>query len=175
MVFGLDFLEEHFPISPVYRERLKEALALNGGFVFLLVVLAYASEQDSHPSTTTRKCKSQSCIFAKSFLYSLSPACNLLPLCMGRVTERKKLLSFADVADRTAPPSSDVQGYDQLNFEGLATEEKKEVTIENLAVTKLPQVKKMKDRFEWSCTVSYQRDLWHQEDYGELVLHALHN
>ncbi|MFL5626481.1 MAG: hypothetical protein ACJ788_12900 [Ktedonobacteraceae bacterium] len=94
---------------------------------------------------------------------------------MASTSERKKLLSFADVANRSGLPSSDVQGYDQLGFEGLVTDEKKEVTIENLEVTKLPQVKKIKDSFEWSCTVSYRQDLWHQENYTEFVLHALHN
>ena len=99
----------------------------------------------------------------------------LLIFPMGAVHERKKLVSFADVANRSGVPSSDVQGYDQLGFEGLATEENKEVTIENLEVTKLPQVKKIKDRFEWSCSVVYQPDLWHQEEYSELVLHTMHN
>jgi hypothetical protein len=94
---------------------------------------------------------------------------------MGSVHERKKLLSFADVVERSAPPSSDVQGYDQLGFEGFVSEEHQEVMIENLKVLKLPQVKKIHDRYEWSCNVVYQQDLWHQEDYGEFVLHALHN
>lgn len=89
------------------------------------------------------------------------------------VTERKKLLSFADVADRTAPPAE--VGYTQLGFEGVEREATKEITVENLKVLKLPQVKKRDDRYEWSCTVSYQLDLWHQEDYGEFVLHALSN
>ena len=92
------------------------------------------------------------------------------------VTERKKQVrSFADVADRAAPPSTDVQGYNQLGFEGLATAETKEVSIENLRVLKLPQVKKVDGRIEWSCNVAYQPDLWHQEAYSEFVLHALHN
>ena len=94
---------------------------------------------------------------------------------MSAVNERKKLRSFADVANRSGVPAADVQSYNQLGFEGLATDEKKEVTIENLEVTKLPQVKKIKDSFEWSCTVSYRQDLWHQENYTEFVLHALHN
>src|SRR5437763_9674718 len=94
---------------------------------------------------------------------------------MASTSERKKLLSFADVANRSGLPASDVQGYNQLGFEGLATDEKKEVTIENLEVSKLPLVKKVQDRVEWSCSVSYQPDLWHQEGYSELVLHALHN
>jgi hypothetical protein len=76
-----------------------------------------------------------------------------------RTSERKKpVRSFADVADRTTPPSSDVV-YSQLSFEGLETIERKEVTIENLEVSKLPQVKKVEDRIEWSCAVSYSRDL----------------
>jgi hypothetical protein len=95
---------------------------------------------------------------------------------MASTSERKKrVLSFADVANRSGLPASDVQGYNQLGFEGLATDEKKEVTIENLEVSKLPLVKKVQDRVEWSCSVSYQPDLWHQEGYSELVLHALHN
>src|SRR2546421_1599917 len=94
---------------------------------------------------------------------------------MGAVSERKKQIrSFADVADRVGLPSSDV-AYNQLGFEGLESVESKEVTIENLQVAKLPLVKKGDNRIEWSCSVSYQPDLWHQEDYGELVLHALHN
>ena len=94
---------------------------------------------------------------------------------MASTSERKKLLSFADVANRSGLPSSDVQGYDQLGFEGLDHAEKQEVTIENLQVVKLPQVKKIGGSYEWSCSVSYKVDLWHQEDYGEFVLHALHN
>src|SRR5437588_4621969 len=94
---------------------------------------------------------------------------------MSAVNERKKLRSFADVAHRAGMPAADVQGYNQLGFEGLGSSEHQEVTIENLQVLKLPQVKKVQDRYEWSCTVSYQRDLWHQEDYSELVLHAMHN
>src|SRR5947209_13742148 len=87
---------------------------------------------------------------------------------MGAASERKKrVLSFADVADRVSPPSSDALGYNQLGFEGLDTAETKEVTIENLAVAKLPLVKKVQDRIEWSCHVSYQADLWHQEGYSE--------
>jgi len=94
---------------------------------------------------------------------------------MGAVNERKQYHSFADVADRVGLPASDVQGYNQLGFEGLDRAEKQEVTIENLSVVKLPQVKKSGGSYEWSCSVSYQQDLWHQEDYGEFVLHALHN
>ena len=94
---------------------------------------------------------------------------------MSAVNERKKLRSFADIANRSGVPAADVQGYDQLGFEGLVSEEHQEVMIENLQVVKLPQVKKVRDRYEWSCSVSYQQDLWHQEDYGEFVLHALHN
>ena len=94
---------------------------------------------------------------------------------MGAVNERKKRISFADVANYSRLPSSDVQGYNQLGFEGLASEEHQEVTIENLRVSKLPQVKKVLDRYEWSCSVVYQQDLWHQEDYTDFVLHALHN
>ena len=90
-------------------------------------------------------------------------------------SERKKLLSFADVADRSPIPDSDV-AYNQLGFEGLETAESKEVTIENLEVSKLPQVKKVQNSgVEWTCSVSYQRDLWHQEDYSDFLLHALHN
>ena len=99
----------------------------------------------------------------------------LLIFPMGAVHERKKLVSLADVANRSGVPSSDVQGYDQLGFEGLDRAEKQEVTIENLQVVKLPQVKKIGGSYEWSCSVVYQQDLWHQEDYGEFVLHALHN
>ena len=94
---------------------------------------------------------------------------------MGALHERKQRVSFADVANHARRPSSDVQGYDQLGFEGLDHEENQEVTIENLHVVKLPQVKKIGGSVEWSCSVSYQQDLWHQEDYGEFVLHALHN
>lgn len=94
---------------------------------------------------------------------------------MSAVHERKKLLSFADVVNRFGVPASDVQGYDQLGFEGLDSLEHQEVTVENLQVLKLPLVKKVQDRYEWSCTVAYQRDLWHQEDYSEFVLHAMHN
>src|SRR5205085_5138425 len=94
---------------------------------------------------------------------------------MGAANERKHYRSFADVANHAGLPSSDVQGYDQLGFEGLTCAEKQEVTIENLQVVKLPQVKKVRDRYEWSCSVSYTVDLWHQEDYGEFVLHAMHN
>jgi hypothetical protein len=94
---------------------------------------------------------------------------------MSAVNERKKLRSFADVAHRSGVPAADVQGYDQLGFEGLDCAEQQEVTIENLQVVKLPQVKKVQDRYEWSCSVSYQRDLWHQEDYSQFVLHAMHN
>src|SRR5205823_4292385 len=90
-------------------------------------------------------------------------------------SERKKRVqSFADVADQTPPLSADV-AYNQLGFEGLDSGETKEITIENLAVSKLPLVKKVDNRIEWSCSVSYQPDLWHQEEYSELVLHALHN
>ena len=99
----------------------------------------------------------------------------LLYFPMGTVYERKQYRSFADVANHSSLPSSDVQGYDQLGFEGLDHEEKQEVAIENLQVVKLPQVKKIGGSYEWSCSVSYQQDLWHQEDYGEFVLHALHN
>ena len=67
----------------------------------------------------------------------------LLIFPMGAVHERKKLVSLADVANRSGVPSSDVQGYDQLGFEGLDHAEKQEVTIENLQVVKLPQVKKI--------------------------------
>src|ERR1700694_1575280 len=94
---------------------------------------------------------------------------------MGAVHERKQDHSLADVANHARLPSSDVQGYDQLGFEGLDYAEKPEVTIENLSVVKLPQGKKIEGRSECSCTVSYQQDLWHQEDYGEFVLHALHH
>jgi len=95
---------------------------------------------------------------------------------MGAASERKKRVSsFADVAEHVSPLSSNVQGYNQLGFEGLDREETKEVTIENLQVAKLPLVKKIDDRIAWSCNVSYQPDLWHQEDYSEFVLHALHN
>ena len=94
---------------------------------------------------------------------------------MGAVNERKQYRSLADVAHRSGVPAADVQGYDQLGFEGLDHAEKQEVAIENLQVVKLPQVKKVRDRYEWSCSVTYQQDLWHQEDYGEFVLHALHN
>ena len=94
---------------------------------------------------------------------------------MSAVNERKKLRSFADVAHRSGVPVADVQGYDQLGFEGLDSLEHQEVTVENLQVVKLPQVKKVQDRYEWSCSVSYQPDLWHQEDYTDFVLHALHN
>lgn len=93
---------------------------------------------------------------------------------MGAAERKKRVQSFADVAGRVSPPSSDVQELSQLRFEGLGTAEK-EVTIENLQVMKLPQVKKVHDSIEWSCSVSYQPDLWHQEDYGYLMLHALHN
>src|SRR5437588_10753178 len=80
---------------------------------------------------------------------------------MGAASERKKrVLSFADVADRSAPPAADVQGYNQLGFEGLDSEKAKEITIENLQVSKLPLVKKGQDRIAWSCSVTYQPDLW---------------
>src|SRR5207245_535597 len=95
-------------------------------------------------------------------LYSYSASC------MASTSERKKRVrSFADVADRSGIPQADVQGYNQLGFEELDTGENKEVTIENLEVTKLPQVKKVQDRIAWSCSVTYQPDLWHQEDYSE--------
>src|SRR5947209_2756943 len=94
---------------------------------------------------------------------------------MSAVNERKQLRSFADVAHRSGVPTADVQGYDQLGFEELGSLEHQEVTIENLQVVKLPQVKKVQDRYEWSCSVSYQRDLWLQEDYSQFVLHAMHN
>ena len=94
---------------------------------------------------------------------------------MGAIKERKKLVSFADVANHAGVPAADVQGYDQLGFEGLDHEENQEVAIENLQVVKLPQVKKIGDKYEWSCSAAYQQDLWHQEDYTDFVLHALHN
>jgi Zn-finger protein len=115
-------------------------------------------------------CEYAACTQGRKCLYSYSPSS------MASTSERKKQVkSFADVADRSDILQSDVQGYNQLGFEGLDTGENKEVTIENLEITKLPQVKKVDGRIAWSCGVSYQRDLWHQEDYSELVLHALHN
>jgi hypothetical protein len=99
----------------------------------------------------------------------------LLIFPMGAVHERKQYRSLADVANHSGVPAADVQGYNQLGFEGLDRAENQEVAIENLQVVKLPQVKKVRDRYEWSCSVVYQQDLWHQEDYGEFVLHALHN
>ena|SRR5947209_8005348 len=94
---------------------------------------------------------------------------------MGTLHERKQRVSFADVANHARLPSSDVQEFNQLGFEGLDRAEHQEVTIENLQVLKLPQVKKIGGSIEWSCSVVYEVDLWHQEDYGEFVLHALHN
>jgi hypothetical protein len=37
---------------------------------------------------------------------------------------------------------------------------------------KPPHIKKVNGGHEWGCTVEYQRDLWHQEEYGVFVLHA---
>ncbi len=91
------------------------------------------------------------------------------------MSERKKLLSFADVAERSGMPSSDVQGFHQPRLEGVDSDEKKEIIIENLVVTRPPQIKKTGLGCEWSCSVSYQQDLWHQENYTDLLLHAARN
>jgi hypothetical protein len=36
-------------------------------------------------------------------------------------------------------------------------------------------LKELGNQTAWTCSVTYKRDLWHQEDYNDLVLHALHN
>src|SRR5437764_1173658 len=93
---------------------------------------------------------------------------------MGAVPERKKLISFADVAPRLVAASSDGQGYNQLTFEGVETETQ-EIEIENLQIIKQPTSRKTETGSVWGCTVAYQKDLWHQEDFGVFVLHASTN
>jgi hypothetical protein len=94
---------------------------------------------------------------------------------MSRVPERKTPRSFADVAPRlVAPPASDMQEYDQLTFEGVETQTK-EIEIDNLQITKQPTTRKTETGSVWGCTVAYQQDLWHQEDFGVFVLHASHH
>jgi hypothetical protein len=95
---------------------------------------------------------------------------------MGTASERKQpVRSFADVRLLTGVPPSDVQEYDQLSFDGLERAEEKEVEIDNCKVTKSPVYKKVGDGATWNCTVEYQMDLWHQEDFGGFMLHASQN
>jgi len=93
---------------------------------------------------------------------------------MGIAQERKKPLSFADVAPRLVASSPAVPGYNQMTFEGVETETQ-EVEIDNCKVTKQPTSRKTESGSVWGCTVEYQQDLWHQEDFGVFVLHASTN
>lgn len=84
-------------------------------------------------------------------------------------SERKKLVSFADVR---VEPDPGMQGFNQLTFDALSSPEQEMREIENLLIIKPPHIKKVNGGHEWGCTVEYQRDLWHQEEYGVFVLHA---
>jgi hypothetical protein len=90
------------------------------------------------------------------------------------VSERKRPRSFADVALHAVAPSGDTQEFNQLTFEGVEVE-KKEVEIDNCKIVKQPALRKAESSSVWGCTVEYQQDLWHQEDYGSFVLHAQQN
>ena len=71
-------------------------------------------------------------------------------------------------------PGADVVEYNQLHFEGLDVPTE-EVEVERLLVTSPPVVKKRPEGDEWVCKVTYQRDLWHQEEYYSFLLHARQN
>jgi hypothetical protein len=78
-------------------------------------------------------------------------------------------------SEHSGVPPADVATYNQLLFEELEVKTE-EVEIGRLLVTAPPLVKKSKDGTdEWICKVTYQRDLWHQEEYYSFVLHARHN
>jgi hypothetical protein len=127
--------------------------------------------------------------FIKNLFYSVLVALDKYSICafeissvyfcsylyMGATSERKPHTSFADVAMYPLAPSSDVQGYDQLNFEGIGATEQQEIAIDNCKVTKQPHYKHSADGASWGTTVEYQRDLWHQENLGSFVLHATQN
>jgi hypothetical protein len=92
------------------------------------------------------------------------------------VTERKQpVRSFADVRLLTGMPESDVQEYDQMTFDSVDKAAEKELEVDNCKVTKTPVYKKVGDSASWNCTVEYQRDLWHQEDFSAFMLHASQN
>ncbi len=76
-----------------------------------------------------------------------------------------------DVSDPAPTPRTDVAAYNQLRFEGLDVPTV-EVEVARLLVTSAPVVKKRPEGNEWVCQVTYQRDLWHQEEYYSFVLHA---
>ncbi len=76
-----------------------------------------------------------------------------------------------DVSEQAGIPRTDVAAYNQLRFEGLDVPTV-EVEVARLLVTSVPVVKKRPEGNEWVCQVTYQRDLWHQEEYYSFVLHA---
>ncbi len=89
---------------------------------------------------------------------------------MERLPYQKQPVS-PDVSEQTGSPHTDVTAYNQLRFEGLDVPTV-EVEVARLLVTSPPLIKKRPDGDEWVCKVTYQRDLWHQEEYYSFVLHA---
>lgn len=90
------------------------------------------------------------------------------------MSERQKPRSFADVQARLQP-AGEPQAFNQLTFDALTPPEQQELEIENCLVIQPPHMKKVDGSQEWGCTVAYQRDLWHLEEYGTVVLHAQQN
>src|SRR5689334_16467527 len=89
---------------------------------------------------------------------------------MERLRQHPQLVS-PDVSEQTGSPPADGATYTQLPFEGLDVPTV-EVEVARLLVTSAPVVKKRPEGNEWVCKVTYQRDLWHQEEYYSFVLHA---
>ena len=85
--------------------------------------------------------------------------------------QNQPLPASPDVSDPDPASRADVVEYTQLQFDGLDVPTV-EVEVARLLVTSAPVVKKRPDGNEWVCKVTYQRDLWHQEEYYSFVLHA---
>src|SRR5437764_13703927 len=73
MVFWSDFFEGGFPISRGNRGKRQKTRALVGGFVFLLVVLAYPCEQGHYPSKQKKKMQEPVLHFCQILFILLAP------------------------------------------------------------------------------------------------------